>query len=107
MRYYSRMCSLILLLTLVACSSDNHNHPNNITGKQLFEAHCVACHTPTGTGLLLLGVPSNVDSKLSYSQIINKIRHGQEPNSKMPIFKSMPEQEAKKIVNYLRQLARQ
>jgi len=104
MKFPVRILYFILFVTLSSCDNDSHNHANKPTGKQLFEAHCVVCHNKGGTGNLALGVPANRDSKLSNSEILNKIRHGRGENTKMQVFEDMPEQEAMKIVKYLRTL---
>jgi len=95
---------MLLALTTTSCSRDTHNHPSGITGKQLFEVHCAECHSSGGLGSILLGVPSNKDSKLLGVQIRNKLLHGVAKGSKMPVFKTMPEKEAIQIVQYLQTL---
>mgnify|MGYP000358963008 CR=1 FL=1 len=100
------LMSLILLLSLSSCSRDQHGHPSNITNKQLFEIHCAECHTPSGTGSILLGVPANKDTKLLNYQIRQRIIEGAGGNSKMPVFHDMPEEEANRIITYLRGLSR-
>ena len=105
MKFSSRTLFFVLFVAAItACSNDSHDHAKNITGKQLFEAHCVTCHDTGGTGRLALGVPANKGSKLSDLEILNKIRHGRGESTKMQIFEKMSEQEAMKIVKHLRTL---
>lgn len=101
------LISLVCGITITGCGRDTHDHPKNITGKQLFEVHCAACHSSAGTGSILLGVPSNKDSKLLNAQIRNKIQHGSSGDSKMPVFTNMSDTEATKIIKYLREMKRQ
>jgi len=96
--------SFALIFTLSACSRDNHDHPSDISNKELFIAHCSECHGPGGTGSILLGVPSNRDTELLNIQVRHKIIKGSGGNSKMPIFHDMPEKEANRIITYLRNL---
>ena len=94
----------ILLFSLSGCSRDNHDHPANITNKQLFEVHCAECHGEGGTGSFLLGAPANKDSKLLNLQIRKKMKEGSGTGSAMPVYHDMPDDEVKRIVTYLRSL---
>ncbi len=94
----------VFMMSLSACSRDTHNHPSNITNKELFEDHCVACHAPGGTGSILLGAPSNKDTKMLNIQIRKKIREGSGGDSTMPVFHNMSVKEASRIISYLRSL---
>jgi len=109
MKYLFKILFLTNVLLVSACSGSNttHNHPQDITGKQLFENHCAVCHNSQGTGKALLGVPANINSQLSDSEIRDKIRHGKGGNSRMEVFDTMPEKEAIKIVRHLRKLSLQ
>ena len=91
-------------LSLSGCDQDKHEHSKLATGKQLFESHCASCHSSSGMGSFVLGIPSNRDTKLLNIHIRKKIRYGSGPESNMPIFQTMPEKEAIKIVQYLRTL---
>jgi len=99
--------SFTLILLLPACSRDNHNHPKDITNKELFDDHCSDCHAPGGSGSILLGVPSNSDTKLLNLQVRKKIMKGHGTDSKMPVFHDMPAKEANRIIAYLRSLPHQ
>lgn len=99
--------SLLSLIQLSACGRDEHDHPKNISGKKLFDIHCASCHSPEGFGSILLGVPSNRDTKLLNVNIRKKLLHGSGKDSNMPVFETMSEQEAIKIVQYLRSLGKQ
>ena len=99
--------SLALVLMLSGCGRDNHNHPKDITNKELFEDHCSGCHALAGTGSILLGVPSNTETRLLNLQIRKKMTEGHGADSKMPIFHDMPDKEANRIIAYLRSLPHQ
>ena len=86
------------------CSKDTHDHPDLVTGKQLFNYHCSGCHKNTGKGKFLKGVPSNKDTVLSSKQIIHKIKTNNGDKVKMPSFPQMSEAEAVAIVSYLKQM---
>ena len=91
-----------ILLILLACSdNDVHDHPADITAKQLYEIHCAGCHQSLGQGKFLKGIPPNRDTELKIRQIIEKIRYGEQHKSNMKVFSNMSEEEAKRIVLYL------
>lgn len=94
---------LISLLTLLAaCNKDRHNHPNLRTGKDFFNHHCASCHKEDGSGLFLKSVPANIASNKNQTEIIFHIKQGnQNGSTNMPVFRKMPDEEAKKITNYL------
>lgn len=102
---FSSVVAVMLLLT--GCSVDEHDHPDLVSGKQLYEYHCAGCHKADGSGLFLKGVPANRDTDLSAWQIVHKVKEGMEGESRMPIFARMPPQEASKIAVYVKQLGRQ
>lgn len=91
---------LFLVLMLVACNDDAHNHPSLESGQQLFEYHCAGCHHDNGKGNFLKGIPANIGTGLVEWQLIHKMKQG-ESNSKMPVFKSMSKSEASKIAEYI------
>ena len=100
-----RLCSILVLLLLSACSADSHDHPHLTTGKQYFEYHCASCHRENGMGLFLKAIPANILNDKSYSEIVYHIRHGSQSSQKsMPVFKKMPDGEVRKIASYLLQL---
>ena len=97
---------LLTMLLITACSRDSHNHPDLVTGKQLFNYHCSTCHKATGIGRFLKGVPANKLTRLSPGQITHKIvaGTGTGTQAKMPTFPNMPTTEAVKIANYVKTL---
>lgn len=88
-------------------NSDLHNHPKNITSKQLFENHCAICHHSAGNGNFLEGIPANRDTKKSAHEIVNFLRAHRKPESGMPSFENMPTEEAYKLAIYLLELKTQ
>lgn len=101
-----RSVSLVVsVLVLAGCSTDEHDHPELVSGKQLYDYHCAPCHKEDGSGTFLKGAPANRDTDLSVWQIIHKVQSGTEGKSRMPSFEKMPAQEATRIALYLKQLA--
>jgi len=94
----------LLLVTISSCSKDIHEHPDLVTGKQLFNYHCAGCHKDTGKGQFLKGIPSNRNTVLSSAQIIHKISTNDGEEVKMPSFPKMSQAEAIAIVSYLKQM---
>ncbi len=101
---YYLLTSCLLLLTVSGCSDDVHDHPDLVTGKQLFNYHCSGCHNETGHGNFLKGVPSNRDTPLSPQQVSHKITTVGNEGSGMPSFPKMGQAEAAKIASYLKQI---
>ena len=93
---------IILLLLLVSCNKDQHNHPNLSTGKDLFNYHCASCHNKDGSGVFLKGMPASIVTNKNQTDIILHIKEGRpsEP-SKMPVYSNMSDKEAQKIAQYL------
>lgn len=87
---------------LIGCSNDIHDHPDLVSGKQLFEYHCSACHKDTGKGNFLKGIPANRGTELTASQIVHRITRKDNSGSKMPAFPNMSVEEAKQISTYLK-----
>ena len=83
---------------------DDHDHPQLTTGQQLFRHHCARCHGQGGKGLLLLGVPANVDTALSREKVVRKIRLGSSSEHRMRSFRNMSYVEADRIAGYLLRL---
>ncbi|MEH6651450.1 MAG: cytochrome c [Motiliproteus sp.] len=103
MRHFYRLSSFLFIVFLAGCSGDDsHDHPDLVTGQQLFDHHCAGCHKNTGRGNFLKGVPANQDTALSSGDIEHKIRT--EGAEGMPSFPTMGEAEAAKIASYLKQM---
>lgn len=98
--------SIMIMFFVYGCNKDDHDHSELITGKQLFNYHCLSCHREKGQGSFLRGVPSNNDTELSTYQVFHKIRKSTN-NSKMPSFPTMSKEEALKISYYLKEIANQ
>jgi len=93
---------IFALLLLSACTNDDaHNHPNNISAKELYELHCAGCHKKLGQGKFLKGIPPNRYTQLTISEIVKKIKTGEQHQSDMKVFNNMEQQEAKRIAIYL------
>ncbi|MCP4995706.1 MAG: cytochrome c [Gammaproteobacteria bacterium] len=101
---YYLLTSCLLLLTVSGCSNDVHDHPDLVTGKQLFNYHCSGCHNETGQGNFLKGVPANKGTAMSPEQIKHKIIADENGGTKMPSFPKMGRAEATIIASYLKQI---
>lgn len=100
-----RMKSLLLwaivAISVLGCSRDQHDHPNLTTGEELFNVHCVECHGVQGTGKLFEGIPANILTSKNPQEIAEYITIGTKQNREMPVFSSMPAEEAKAITEHL------
>jgi len=94
---------IVLLIMLFGCSRDQHDHPDLITGKDLFNYHCAECHGKDGTGRIVDLIPANILTTKNQREIIEFITNS-EQHDRMPIFKTMPEKEARKIASRLFEL---
>ena len=99
------MKSLLLLamvvVSLSGCSGDQHDHPNLTTGEQLFNYHCAECHGVRGTGKLFNGIPAIILTNKSPSEITKYITTETGHERDMPVFSTMPADEAKSITDHL------
>lgn len=95
---------MVSVIVLSGCDKDIHNHPNLITGKQLFDYHCAGCHAETGRGNFLKGVPANKNTSLAAWQVAHKIRIEANDKRKMPLYPNMSTQEVELIASYVKQL---
>ena len=99
------MKSLLLLamvvVSLSGCSGDQHDHPNLTTGEQLFNFHCAECHGVQGTGKLINGTPAIILTKKGPSEITTYITTETGHGRDMPVFTTMPLDEAKVITDHL------
>ncbi|MCU7834507.1 MAG: cytochrome c [gamma proteobacterium symbiont of Taylorina sp.] len=104
--YYLQIITLCLsFFLLISCSSDSHNHPELKTGKQFFDYHCASCHDTSGMGSFLKGMPANILNDKTQAELIHYIKHGNTAErDKMPVFKTMPDKEAKQIARHLLKL---
>lgn len=102
---YKSACVVALIL-LAACSKnrDNHDHPNLITGEELYNHHCAECHGTDGTGKLFDRTPANILTKKTKLEIEDYIVSPVGRNRKMPVFATMPAPEAAKIAGYVLKL---
>jgi len=96
--------AFLFVITLNSCSKDVHDHPELVTGEQLFNYHCSGCHKETGKGNFLKGIPENRDTHLSTFQIAHQVKKGGESGSKMPTFTKMSDEESIKIAAYVKSL---
>ncbi len=103
LKYTFIQAYIFCIVFLVGCNYDVHNHPELVTGQQLFEYHCARCHKETGTGNFLKGIRPNKGTRLTIYQIAQKI-YVEEETSKMPSFPNMSAKEAAKIASYLKEL---
>lgn len=103
--YHQAMKFLILLVLVVGsvfgCSRDHHDHPNLSTGEQLYNYHCAECHGEKGTGNLFEGIPANILTEKSEQGIIEYMTTGTGHERDMPVFATMPDEEARLIAEHL------
>ncbi len=92
----------LLLIALSGCSGESHDHPERVTGEQLFNYHCAGCHKTSGSGNFLKGIPASKDTYLTRLQIAHKLKSDGSDGSKMPGFPNMSEAEAEKIASYVK-----
>jgi len=99
------MKSLLLLAMVVvsvsACSEDQHDHPHLTTGEQLFNYHCAECHGAQGTGKLFDRIPAIILTNKSPGEITKYITPEMGHERDMPVFSTMPADEAKIITDHL------
>ena len=102
---YATVCA-IAGMGLAGCSKnrDHHDHPSLTTGKELFDYHCAECHGEDGTGRLVDRTPANILTRKSAQEIVNYIVSDTGQGRKMPVFATMPREEAAKIAAYLIEL---
>ena len=91
----------MVLMSLSGCSQDQHDHPNLTTGEQLFNYHCAECHGVQGTGKLFDGIPANILTIKSPEEITTYITTETGHEREMPVFSTMPVDEAKVITDHL------
>ena len=91
----------MVVVSLSGCSGDQHDHPNLTTGEQLFNYHCGQCHGVQGTGKLVNGIPAIILTNKSPSEITKYITTETGHERAMPVFNTMPADEAKIITDHL------
>lgn len=89
---------LILLLGVLSVTPVIAAGPN---GKELFNAHCLACHREDGEGSIGLPLLKGKFSTLSDSYLFKTIRNGRLGRI-MPAFEKLSDAQVKAIVGYLR-----
>ena len=95
------LLAALIVLCVSGCSRDQHDHPNLITGEQLFYYHCAECHGVQGTGNLFDGIPANILTQKSSQEITTYITTDTGNERQMPVFRAMPAEEAKVITDHL------
>lgn len=91
----------LMVVSVAGCSQDQHDHPDLTTGEQMFNYHCADCHGIQGTGNLFDGMPANILTIKSPQEIINYITTETGHEREMPVFWTMPADEAKAITDHL------
>jgi mono/diheme cytochrome c family protein len=110
MRSLTRILIIFSPLTLLTGCPEEKNLP--VTGKELYEYYCATCHTESGAGQFLRGIPPLIKNKalnpkpLNPTQVRHKIKGGPSPDRKMPSFKNISDKEARKIANYIHTLSK-
>jgi cytochrome c553 len=94
----------MVVVSLSGCSGDQHDHPNLTTREQLFNYHCAECHGEQGTGKLFDGIPAIILTNKSPSEITKYITTETGQERAMPVFSTMPADEAKIITDHLLEL---
>ncbi|MDR4487678.1 MAG: cytochrome c [Nitrospirales bacterium] len=92
---------VLIVMSLSGCSRDQHDHPDLTTGEQLFAFHCAECHGVQGSGKLFDGIPANILTKKTPDEIMTYLTTETSPDRKMPVFRTMPAEEAKVITDHL------
>ena len=96
---------LVLAVLMLACSSrDRHDHPDLVTGEQLYNYHCEECHGVDGTGKLFEQTPANILTRRDLEEIVAYITTPVNPQRKMPVFSTMSRSEVEKIARHLQRL---
>ncbi len=91
----------MVVISLLGCSGDQHDHPTLTTGEQLFNYHCAECHGVQGTGKLFDRFPAIILTNKSPGEIAQYITIETGQNREMPVFSTMPANEVKIITDHL------
>jgi|GEM_PF-1312656 len=108
MKYFA-LLAMAIFLSVSGCAEqdhDNHAHPELESGEQLYNHHCAGCHKKSGAGNVIKGIPPVLYSKLSLSDMRKFITIGLEGSEhEHPVhFKTMPKDEARKIIRHVHDL---
>jgi len=98
------LAGMFASVSFSGCSRDHHDHPNLLTGAELYTFHCAECHGEDGTGILFDGMPANILTKKNPQEIIAYLTAETNHDRKMPVFTTMPAEEARLITNHLLKL---
>lgn len=90
-----------VMVSLFGCSRDHHDHPDLTTGPELYTYHCAECHGEEGSGKLFDGIPANIFTKKNPQEIMTYLTTETNHNREMPVFKTMPADEARLITDHL------
>lgn len=93
-----------IIMNAYGCSGELHEHPGLTTGKQLYNHHCAECHREDGTGVLFDSLPANILTEKSSQEVITYITADSHHTRLMPVFNTMPLDEAEVITRHLIQL---
>jgi len=91
----------LVVVSASGCSQDQHDHPDLTTGEQLFNYHCADCHGVKGTGNLFDGMPANILTIKSPQEIVSYTTTETGHEREMPVFPTMPADEAQAITDHL------
>jgi hypothetical protein len=94
------ICACVIL-SAYGCSGERHDHPNLMTGEQLYNHHCAECHREDGTGILFDSLPANILTEKNPQEIITYITRDSNHQRLMPAFNTMPSDEAELITKHL------
>ena len=98
----------IMLGGLTAClPSKEHDHPQLTSRDALYNFHCAECHGKDGRGGTVDQATANLLRRISYNEMMEYIRNDVNPERQMPVFDSMPRNEAQLIVDYILVLRKQ
>lgn len=93
-----------LIMSAYGCSGESHDHPDLITGEQLYNHHCAECHRENGTGILFDSLPANILTQKNPQEIVTYITTDAKTQRDMPVFKAMLVDEAELITKHLMKL---
>lgn len=89
----STSIAMIALLTSACSGSNNFSPKPEMSGKEIFAAACVECHTPVGESVMEI----SADMK-DVDQVANKVLSG---SLMMPSFPNLQGESARKLAEYV------